>query len=85
MHGTLLYLVEMESASHTTEIRQELTREIHHGREVIDNPPSRAPIIYTSSRRSDHGRMVAWSNAAIRGWNFTSHTRGYVNIPNLEG
>jgi hypothetical protein len=29
--------------------------------------------------------MVAWSNAAIRGWNFTSHTRGYVNIPNPGG
>lgn len=29
--------------------------------------------------------VVAWSNAAIRGWNLTSHTRGYVNSTNLEG
>jgi hypothetical protein len=82
MHGTLLYLVEMERLSHTREIREELTREVHRGREVIENPPSMAPIIYTSSRRSDHGRMVQCSYPWLE---FHIHTRGYVNSPNPEG
>ena len=81
MHGTLLYLVEMERPLHTSEIRKELTTEAHRGREVIDNPPSMAPIIYTfiSEIRSwSHGPMQL-SVVGIQ-----VHARGYVNSSTQE-